>query len=172
MPNNIHEKKPFQNWKKIYQNKRRDTWNTRQTEKFHHYYFTREVSMPTKDKPLVTIFKEDIKPLLQRQQHILLRIHQYKIHIVHMPRPDLYISNWLSRQNHAKTKVKKFRYKLAIIQWPWRAAEEWVQPNFYTMHYNKYSWITWAAKRRECWQESQYTWYKFTCDSAGTVTEL
>ena len=37
-------------------------------EKFHHYYFAREVSIITDYKPLITIFKKDVAILPQRFQ--------------------------------------------------------------------------------------------------------
>ena len=48
-------------------------------EKFHHYCFTKEVSIIPYNKPLVAIFKEkEVKTLLQRLLCVLLRKHQYK----------------------------------------------------------------------------------------------
>ena len=41
-------------------------------EKFHHYYFTHEVSITTDHKLLVAIFKKDVLILLHRFQRILL----------------------------------------------------------------------------------------------------
>ena len=73
-------------------------------EKFHHYHFMREVSTITDHKPLVAIFKKDITTLSQRLQQILLRIHQYRVRIVYKSRPDLFIADWLSRQNHGRDK--------------------------------------------------------------------
>ena len=73
-------------------------------EKFHHYCFTREVSIITDHKLLVSIFKKDIATLLQRLQWILLRVHQYRVNIIYKPGPDLFITNCLSRQNHKEDK--------------------------------------------------------------------
>ena len=37
-------------------------------------------------------------------QCILLTIHQYRTHIIYKPGPDIYIVDWLSRQNNAENK--------------------------------------------------------------------
>ena len=42
-------------------------------EKFHHYYFGREVLVITDHKPLVAMFKKDVATLLQHIQCILLK---------------------------------------------------------------------------------------------------
>ena len=73
-------------------------------EKFHHYCFAREVSIITDHKPLVAIFKKDIATLSQKLQWILLRIHQYRVKIIYKPGPDLFIADWLSRQNYKEDK--------------------------------------------------------------------
>ena len=49
--------------------------------KFHHYCLAREVHIITDHKPLLAIFKKDVATLLQQIQHILLKIHQYRVHI-------------------------------------------------------------------------------------------
>ena len=38
--------------------------------------------------------------LSQRIQRILLRIHLYRVRIIYKPESDLFITEWLSRQNH------------------------------------------------------------------------
>ena len=58
-------------------------------------------------KPLVAIFKKDIATLPQRFQQMLLRIHQYRVRIIYKPGRDLFILDWLSRQNHSKNKGKE-----------------------------------------------------------------
>ena len=73
-------------------------------QKFHHYCFTREVSIITDHKPLVAIFKKDVATLLQRLQQILLRIHQYRFKIICKPGSDLFIADWVSRQSHKEDK--------------------------------------------------------------------
>ena len=40
-------------------------------------------------------------------QCILLRIHEYEIHVLYTPSPNLYIAEWLSKQNHAENKNKE-----------------------------------------------------------------
>ena len=37
-------------------------------------------------------------------QHILIRIYQYKIRVLHKPGPDLFTAGWLSQQNHEENK--------------------------------------------------------------------
>ena len=64
----------------------------------------REVSIITDNKPLVTIFKKDVATLSERLQQILLRICQYRMRIIYKPGPDLFILDWLSRQNYNKDK--------------------------------------------------------------------
>ena len=56
-------------------------------------------------KALVAICKKDVATLSQRK--ILLRIHQYRGRIIYKPGPDLFIVDWLSRQNHNKVKDKE-----------------------------------------------------------------
>ena len=73
-------------------------------EKFCHYCFAREVTIIIDHKPLVVIFKKDVATLLQRIQWILLRIHQYRVRIIYKPGLDLFIADWLSRQNHKENK--------------------------------------------------------------------
>ena len=50
-------------------------------EKIHHYYFMREVSVITNDKPLVAIPSKHVATLSQRLKRIMLQIHQYRGHI-------------------------------------------------------------------------------------------
>ena len=64
----------------------------------------REVSIISDHKPLVAIFKKNVATLSQRIQLILLRIHQYRVRITYKPGPDLFITDWLSRQNHTENK--------------------------------------------------------------------
>ena len=42
--------------------------------------------------------------LSPRLQGILLRIHQYRVKIIYKPGPDLFIADWLCRQNHKENK--------------------------------------------------------------------
>ena len=73
-------------------------------ERFHQYCFAREVSITTNHKLLVAIFKKDVGKLSKRIQHILLRIHQFQVRILHKPGPDLFTADWLSRHNHTENK--------------------------------------------------------------------
>ena len=73
-------------------------------EKFHCYYFTRDVSIITGHKPLVAIFNNIAATLSQRLQWILFRIHQNRVRIICKADPDLMIADWLSRQNHKENK--------------------------------------------------------------------
>ena len=75
-------------------------------EKFHHYCFGREVLIITDYKPLLSIFKKDVAMLLQHIQHILLKIHQYRVQIIYKPGPDIFIADWLSRYNHVEGEDK------------------------------------------------------------------
>ena len=68
----------------------------------------------TNHKILVAVFKKDVVTLSQHLQHILLRIHQYKVYILYTPGPDLYITDWLSRQNYIVNKEKEKGMKLSI----------------------------------------------------------
>ena len=53
----------------------------------------REMSIITDYKPLAAILKK-----------ILLRKHQCRVKIIYKPRPDLFIADWLSRQNSNENK--------------------------------------------------------------------
>ena len=64
----------------------------------------REVSLITDHKLLVTIFKKDVATLSQRFWQILLKNYQYRVRIIYNPGPDLFIADWLSRQNYSKDK--------------------------------------------------------------------
>ena len=54
-------------------------------EKFHHYCFGREVLIITDHKPLAVMFKKDVATVSQHIQHILLKIHQYRVKIIYKP---------------------------------------------------------------------------------------
>ena len=87
--------------------------------KFHHYCFGREVLVITDHKLLVSIFKKDVSTLSQRIQHILLKIHQYRVQVIYKPGPDIFIADWLSRHNHAEGKdqlIKGVELWVDIIQ--------------------------------------------------------
>ena len=78
-------------------------------EKFHHYCFGREVLVIMEQKPLVSMFKKDVATLSQCIQHILLKIHQYRVQIIYKPGPEIFIADWLSRHNHAEGKDKPIK---------------------------------------------------------------
>ena len=73
-------------------------------EKFHHCCFAREVSIITHHKLLVAIFKKGVAILSHVIQQILLRIHWYRVRSICRPGPDLFMADWLSRQNYKGTK--------------------------------------------------------------------
>ena len=88
-------------------------------EKFHHYCFGMEVLAITDHKPLVSIFKKDVVTLSQQIQHILLKIHQYRVQIIYKPGPDIFIADWLLWHNHAEGKdqpIKGVEVQVDVIQ--------------------------------------------------------
>ena len=62
------------------------------------------MSKITDHKLLVAIFKKDVATLSQGLQSTVLRIHQYRVRTIYKPEPDLFIADWLSRQNHKEKK--------------------------------------------------------------------
>ena len=84
-------------------------------EKFHHYCFVREVSIITDHKLLVAISKKDVAMLFQRNN----KIHQYRVRIGYKPEPDLFIADWLSKQNHKGNKdeeVPGMKWNIDAVQ--------------------------------------------------------
>ena len=73
-------------------------------EEFHHYCFAREVHVITDHKPLVTILKKDVATLSQCIQHILLKIHQYRVQILYKPGAEIFIADWLLWHSHQEGK--------------------------------------------------------------------
>ena len=67
--------------------------------KLHHHCFAREVSIITHYKPLVAVFKKGVATLSQRLQYV-----QYRVRIIYKCGPDLFIADWLSRQNPKENK--------------------------------------------------------------------
>ena len=53
----------------------------------------------TDHKPLVAMFKKDMATLSQHIQCIMLKIHQYRVQILNKPGPEIFIADWLSRNN-------------------------------------------------------------------------
>ena len=78
-------------------------------EKFHHYYFGREVLVITDHKLLVSMFKKDVATLSQFMQCILLKIHQYRVQIIYKPGPEIFIADWLLGHNHTEGKDKPIK---------------------------------------------------------------
>ena len=78
-------------------------------KKFQHYCFAREILVITDHKPLVAIFKKDVVTLSQCIQHILLKIHQYRVQILYKPGPYIFITDWLSQHNHKEGKDKPIK---------------------------------------------------------------
>ena len=60
-------------------------------EKFHHYFFAKEVCIINDHKPLVAVISKDVAMLSQHLQCIMLHNHPYRIHIIYKPCLDLYI---------------------------------------------------------------------------------
>ena len=52
------------------------------------------------------MFQKDVATLSQCIQHIMLKIHQYRVQILYKPGPEIFIADWLSRNNHAEGKDK------------------------------------------------------------------
>ena len=73
-------------------------------EKFHHYCFGWEVLITTDHKPLVAMFKNDVATLSQCIQHIMLKIHQYRVQMLYKP-----IADWLLQYNHVEGKDKPIK---------------------------------------------------------------
>ena len=73
-------------------------------QKFHHYCFAREVCVIMDHIPLVVIISKDVAMLSQCLQCILLHIYQYSVCILYKPAPDLYIVDWLSKNNCMENK--------------------------------------------------------------------
>ena len=63
----------------------------------------------TDHKLLVSMFKKDVTTLLQHMQHILLKIHQYRVQIIYKPGPKIFIADWLSQHNHVEGKDKPIK---------------------------------------------------------------
>ena len=78
-------------------------------KKFYHYCFAMEVLIITDHKLLVAIFKKDVATLSQCIQCILLKINQYRVHIIYKPGPEIFIADWLSQHNHEEGKTNPSR---------------------------------------------------------------
>ena len=71
---------------------------------FPYYWFVSEVCIITDHKPLVSTLSKDVVMLSQQLQHIMLGIHQYRLHIIYKPGPNLSIVDWLSQNNHTENR--------------------------------------------------------------------
>ena len=88
-------------------------------EKFHHYYFAREVLIITEHRPLIAIFKKDMAMLSQCIQCILTKIHQYRVQIIYKPGLKIFNADWLSRHHHKEGKdmpIKDMDIRIDTIQ--------------------------------------------------------
>ena len=70
----------------------------------HHYSCARQWSINTDHKQLVAIFKKDVATLSKKPQQILFRMYQYRVRILSKPGTDLFMADWLSRQNCKENK--------------------------------------------------------------------
>ena len=52
---------------------------------------------------------KDVVILWQNLQCIILCIHPYRVHILYMPGPELFIVDWLSWHNHEDSKDKEIQ---------------------------------------------------------------
>ena len=73
-------------------------------DKPDHYCFAKEVYLITVQKTLLAIISKDVATLYQHLQLIMLHIHQYRLHILYKPGPNLYIADWLSQNNHTENR--------------------------------------------------------------------
>ena len=80
-------------------------------EKFHCYWFAKEVNIITDHKPLLAVVSKDITTLSQLLQCIMLNIQQYNICILYKPGPGLCIGEWLSDHKHTKIKRNLQQHK-------------------------------------------------------------
>ena len=65
-------------------------------EKFHHHCLAKEVYITNDHRPLIAEISTDVATLSQQLQSAMLPIHQYRVHIIYKPGPDLYVEDWLS----------------------------------------------------------------------------
>ena len=108
---------------------------------FHHYCLMRGMSIITDYNLLVAIFKKYVAMLSQKIQWVLLRLHQYSVKVTYKPGPDLFIADWLSRENHKESKDKGYT---------WHAIECWCQ---------KYLACNWMLMPYRQLQTSQISWW-------------
>ena len=53
--------------------------------------------------------QKDVATLLQCIQCIMLKIHQYRVQILYKPSPEIFIADWLLRNNHIEGKDKPIK---------------------------------------------------------------
>ena len=100
----ICHQKPIGCWVALQQYRMCGLGNTTQARQNHHYCFAMEVCNITDQKLLVAIPSKDVAALFQQLKHIMLHTHQYRVCIIYRPGPHLYITDWLSRNNHTEDK--------------------------------------------------------------------
>ena len=74
-------------------------------QKCHHYCFVREVQITPDHKPLV-LFKTKKKRFSNTHRSCSISIEDttVQINITYQPGPDLYIADWISRENHVENR--------------------------------------------------------------------
>ena len=77
--------------------------------KFKCYCFIREICIITDHRPLVAIFNKDVATLSQLLQHIIPRIHQYKLHFIYKPGQNMYIEDWFSSNEYVENRPGNHR---------------------------------------------------------------
>ena len=87
--NYLHQQKCIEHWVMLQQHKYEAFGILHGLEKFHHYHFVRELCVIIDQKLLVVICSKGVATLSQQLQCIILRIHQYRVHIIYKPGPSL-----------------------------------------------------------------------------------
>ena len=87
--------------------KRYGKWSAKNTSKHtknYNYCFAREVGIIKGHTFLISIFKEDITMLLQTLHYVLLKVQWNRFNLINKSGPDVYIADWLLRQDHGEDK--------------------------------------------------------------------
>ena len=95
------------------------TWHPTWVGKIPQLLLSREVLIITDHKLLVYMCKKDVATLSQCIQHILLKIHQYRVQIIYKPGPEIFIADWLWRHNCTEGKdkpIKGMEVQVDLIQ--------------------------------------------------------
>ena len=66
--------------------------------KIYHCCFAKDIYVITDHKLLLGMLSKDV--VMLQLQCIMLHIHQYSIHILYKPGPELYLADWLLCHNH------------------------------------------------------------------------